>query len=241
MTADNTTAPERIWACVEPDWEDGDGNSIVGGKFEGYDLTGKGVPYVRADLCASGQVRALEWEEYGPDCFFGRGECGDYSIATSASCFHEGEFRLCGVEGDFSYFDTAEAAKAAAQADYERRILAAMTPAPQPDGQECSRCGAVGGFGCYECTPETPTAQEAVAVMWRARRSESEEWQHFTSRPSWWEVQPLYAHPPQPIETVAEAISAIEALSRSTYSCGSQWVRLEDAIVALRALKGSDK
>ncbi|WP_028710562.1 hypothetical protein [Paracoccus pantotrophus] len=85
---------------------------------------------------ASGQqVRALVWDEYAPGCFFGKSECGDYSVAPSASAFHEGEIRLSDVEGNFSYFASPEAAKAAAQADYESRILAALTPAPQAEGQ----------------------------------------------------------------------------------------------------------
>lgn len=48
-----------------------------------------------------------------------------------------------------------------------RAGLAALTPAPQPEGQECSRCGSVGGFGCYECTPSAatpPQPSEAVAA-----------------------------------------------------------------------------
>ena len=83
---------------------------------------------------ASGQqVRALEWDEYAPGCFFGKSGCGEYSVAPSASALHEGEIRLSDVEGNFSYFAWPEAAKAAAQADYERRILAALTPAPRPE------------------------------------------------------------------------------------------------------------
>lgn len=52
--------------------------------------------------------------------------------------------------------------------------------------------------------------------------------------------QTFQTHPPQPSETVAEAIAALEALPRSTYDCGIKWVRLEDAIAALRALKGEE-
>ncbi len=80
------------------------------------------------------RVKPIEWEEYGLGCFFGKSQCGDYSVAPSASVFHEDEIRLSDVEGGITYFASSEAAKAAAQADYESRILAALTPAPQPEG-----------------------------------------------------------------------------------------------------------
>ena len=127
--ANDAQMPERIWAfkvnCGDvytTEWTLNEGDAKA--DRDSFDH----AEYLRRDLCASGQqVRALEWEESGPDWFFGKGECGDYSIATSASRFHEGEFRLCGVEGDFRYFDTAEAAKAAAQADYLRRVKDPLT------------------------------------------------------------------------------------------------------------------
>lgn len=46
-------------------------------------------------------------------------------------------------------------------------ITSALTPTPQPEGRECSRCGSVGGFGCYECIPPQPseTVAEAAQVL----------------------------------------------------------------------------
>lgn len=62
-------APERIWACIEPDWADGDGNPLVGGNFEDYDITGKGVEYIRADLsnafvAAAYEAAAIACDDY---------------------------------------------------------------------------------------------------------------------------------------------------------------------------------
>ncbi|RDD69251.1 hypothetical protein [Paracoccus versutus] len=112
--------PERIWAWEWPQY-------LQLGQWSGRQSGGT-VEYRRADLCASGQqVRALVWDEYAPGCFFGKSECGDYSVAPSDLAFHEGEIRLSDVEGNFSYFASPEAAKAAAQADYESRILAALS------------------------------------------------------------------------------------------------------------------
>ncbi|NGQ91494.1 hypothetical protein G5V65_11355 [Rhodobacter sp. HX-7-19] len=46
-------APERIWACREPDWHSGEtGSPLIGGNWEDHDFTGHGAEYVRADLCA---------------------------------------------------------------------------------------------------------------------------------------------------------------------------------------------
>lgn len=75
----------------------------------------------RSDLCASGQqVRALEWTE---------------STETALDCDWVDSFGLYQISEAVLFightpsgveFDTVEAAKAAAQTDYERRILAAM-------------------------------------------------------------------------------------------------------------------
>lgn len=81
-------------------------------------------------------------------------------------------------------------------------VRADLTPAPQPEGQvmdgwvddktfiepltpaldaaqsECLRCGSVGGFGCYECTPLDAAQTEAVPVAWRyvERKFYRSEW-----------------------------------------------------------------
>ena len=46
--------------------------------------------------------------------------------------------------------------------DEERRR--ALSPTPQAD-VECQRCGSVGGFGCYECTPQADPVREAARVL----------------------------------------------------------------------------
>lgn len=271
-----TDAPERIW--LDPHSY----NGAVGFAHPEKHKKDGWPGYHRSDLCASGQVRALEWDEYAPGCFFGKSECGDYSVAPSASAFHEGEIRLSDVEGNFSYFASPEAAKAAAQADYESRILAALTPAPQPEGAtpsvkdpewltHCCICKRVvdtreadaGGdpHGCQlddghwtcssDCwgeatgsTAATPNAQEAVPVAWRYRYvdpvSGEPIWRYSNNlwngqRPS--ESQPLYAHPPQPSETVAEvAIAALVECIEDMEAAGLNSPARAHA--ALRALKG---
>lgn len=45
-------------------------------------------------------------------------------------------------------------------------------PAPGHLDDECKRCGSVGGFGCYECTPAPrQSVQEAAKVLLDAPRS----------------------------------------------------------------------
>jgi hypothetical protein len=75
------------------------------------------------------RVKALKWEEeYG---YAGRTETG---IGVYCIEFFPGQgqpYKLHNVFDEKSYHPTLEAAKAAAQADYEARILAALdTPAP---------------------------------------------------------------------------------------------------------------
>ncbi|MFN8681723.1 hypothetical protein ACDP63_11350 [Paracoccus sp. P2] len=89
--------------------------------------------YIRADLCASGQqVRALEWEQVDPTAVLGHGiePCQYYIRYEVGFWWMPGDAEV----EDAQEFDDLEAAKAAAQADYERRILSALTPAPQPEG-----------------------------------------------------------------------------------------------------------
>ena len=93
--------------------------------------------------------------------------------------------------------------------------------------------------------------EAAQPVMWRARNSETEEWQHFNRRPSWREVQPLYAHPPQPSEMIAAVERAFDEIRELNMSGrdenGHRWANSDlidqtvtEGLVALRALKGSD-
>lgn len=84
--------------------------------------------------------------------------------------------------------------------------------------------------------------EAAQTVMWRARHSETEEWQHFNRRPSWREVQPLYAHPPQPSASVVEALRELVAACEAyPVNIPRADAALDNAHAALRALKGSDQ
>lgn len=88
-----------------------------------------GTEYVRADLAGPVRVKPLEWENYGTTAvavapLFGRlrvdpyGSGGNWIVSFSvpgySNTFTEGEW------------PTLEAAKAAAQADYEARVLACL-------------------------------------------------------------------------------------------------------------------
>lgn len=91
--------------------------------------------------------------------------------------------------------------------------------------------------------PVARLVEAAQPVMWRARHSETEEWQHFNRRPSWREVQPLYAHPPQPSASVAEAIAACETVpicAQEMCKAGHPVSAFNVATDAMRALKGDN-
>lgn len=128
MTADKTTTPERIWA-----FEDYPGQGAVprsGMWCDEQSETPEGSPcYIRSDLCASGQVRALTRA------------AGDESKAGWIVSFDDLQ-AIRAAAGDWGYGIDLEAVEAIAL-DVERRILAALTPAPQVE-------------------VATPTAQEAV-------------------------------------------------------------------------------
>ena len=100
-------------------------------------------------LCASGPVRALEWMPSKTSYTQATCVLGQYQITFLGEfeCWQLSAPHKQGTDwkDGFTRHASKSAAKAAAQADYERRILAALTPAPQP-------------------TPATPTAQEAVPV-----------------------------------------------------------------------------
>ena len=75
--------------------------------------------FVRADL-ARPKVKALVWGPFINDFITVRSIVGKYEIERD-----EGHFYLT-VGGNITEHLSEEAAKAAAQADYERRILAAL-------------------------------------------------------------------------------------------------------------------
>lgn len=79
------------------------------------------------------RAKALEWHadpyNEGDYCFF-RAKAGDYCYEVGADKTwwwqEDGAANLCSTDG----FPSSDAAKAAAQADYEARILSALEPAP---------------------------------------------------------------------------------------------------------------
>lgn len=90
-------------------------------------------PYVRADRL-SGRVRSLgEWR---------KGYCDEHVTITQASTGFGSIYQVRILDGVVwldmpdqykKKFNSVEEAKAAAQADFEARILAALDPAPTPD------------------------------------------------------------------------------------------------------------
>jgi hypothetical protein len=119
-----TQAPERIWAWSKQDWFNA-GASTHKVQCAG----GKDVEYIRADLSRP-RVKPLVWREYSNN-----GNCmaetsiGDYVIEDHG----ENDWGIW-LEDNYSPilgpYKTLEEAKAAAQADYERRILEALEPTP---------------------------------------------------------------------------------------------------------------
>ena len=109
-------APERIWAFM-PDifdnisvWQDQPSPAL--------DTT----EYIRADL-ARPKVKPLEWYDDDVDVIEAVGWGVTYSVMTMPS--GKGNLRI-GSKLRWVTYPTPEAAKAAAQEDYERRILAAL-------------------------------------------------------------------------------------------------------------------
>ena len=113
-------APERIWAwtCRKP-WE-------TAWDVDDEEAPPYAVEYIRADL-ARPKVKPLEWDDWGEPHKYGyysETSFGRYSIRQAffpESCFvvvTPTELRISE--------NTLEAAKAAAQEDYERRIIAAL-------------------------------------------------------------------------------------------------------------------
>lgn len=210
-----------------------------------------------SDLCASGQqVRALEWRSAGYD-----GQTLEAS-ALGLEVF----YRVHGKPGDWTLtspgareyvhtpgYETRADAQAAAQADYERRVLAALTPAPQPSAatptaQEAEPVACLHGYcdaeNCPACSQDVQdVAQEAVPACAACEDN---------PKPPNIPCAVCGAHPPQPSETVAEAAMVlINAYSRDDnlgrtlvrlageaqkYSPAAEAFLLE--VSALRALKG---
>ena len=106
-------APERIWLWLD------DGTRMVSYPSEPYPADG--VKYIRADL-ARPKVKPLEWMDGWAD-----GTCYDVTPFNPIEYTHRiSKLKDGTYHSHFGVFETLEAAKAAAQADYERRILAAL-------------------------------------------------------------------------------------------------------------------
>ncbi|MBB6306286.1 MazG-like family protein [Xanthobacter tagetidis] len=103
-------------------------------------------------------VRALEWNPYRAETPFGYYLVEDQTDLPERVLNGRAPFLLSGTRLDYSRHATLKAARAAAQADYERRILSALQPAqpapapvaaqPQPSAWPAAlamreRCGAV--------------------------------------------------------------------------------------------------
>lgn len=82
-------------------------------------------------------VEKLEWGQHDPrrDVWFAETPFGDYFVGNEASGVFRWKFSPAWPWSE-DFYATADAAKAAAQADYERRIGSALTAEPQavPEG-----------------------------------------------------------------------------------------------------------
>lgn len=202
--------PERIWLIPDIGWDGETAWSNDPAPEPGMDPD-NATEYLRKDLCALTPASQPE------------GQVRVLDVDDLAQIIRV-------VDGN-NTLGAGELAEAILEAMPAPRIVGALMPAPQPEGQECSRCGSVGGFGCYECTPSaaTPTAQEAVPACFACEDN---------PKPPNIPCAVCGAHPPQPSETVAEAIAALEALNviKTGPWCGGYISRK----AALRALKGEE-
>lgn len=83
------------------------------------------------------RVKPLVWETNAAHCHaYGEAAGTNYMAAPSTRPDRIGEFRLSDTWSGFSYHPTLEAAKAAAQADYEARIMSALEPVTATKEQE---------------------------------------------------------------------------------------------------------
>lgn len=120
-----TNAPERIW--IEDEFGEGDDDQWTYGTWDVRNYRDYVVEYVRADLAfpaVQPEVKPLVWFEAElPSKGGGKFASEGYTIRRI-----EGLWLLdfAGTSKSAWRFSTLEVAKAAAQADYEARILAAL-------------------------------------------------------------------------------------------------------------------
>lgn len=77
-------------------------------------------------------VKPLEWNPYRAETPFGWYDINDQSDLPESELNGRPPFLLCGSRMDYSRHKTLDAARSAAQADYEARIRAALTTEGQP-------------------------------------------------------------------------------------------------------------
>ena len=120
------TAPERIWIDA---W---------GGNWSPQAGGTQGIEYIRADLAAvqpaQVRVKPLVWHNFDAWTHWAEAVCGTYHV-EERNGWWQAELRVGGLvhfvtKTDDTLQAELEAAKAAAQADYEARILAAIEPQP---------------------------------------------------------------------------------------------------------------
>jgi hypothetical protein len=110
----------------------GEGDTTLVWVNEG-DLYNHSAPFFPPPVSAPVAVRVkpLEWEESLKGRWIGTPDSKLGDLAFWIFRHHDGTLKRATKEG-WQFYPTLEAAKAAAQADYERRILAALdTPAPR--------------------------------------------------------------------------------------------------------------
>ena len=132
-------APERIWI----DWKAANRMYLAYDEAPEHEDQVCRDAYVRADIHAAiaterdalaakveraRKVKGLVWEDWasGGEVAEAKVTGTSYYIKISIVPGHQGEYRLSGPWAAYRYYPTLEAAKAAAQADYEARFLAAL-------------------------------------------------------------------------------------------------------------------
>lgn len=139
----------------------------------------------RADPCASGQVRALEWTQgTRKDDRTAHCECGTFSVGSDdnggwfAILRHITPDQQC-LDLEIGWSDNRALAMDDCEHERRSRILAALTPAPQPageavpfpkpgrkeGGEPCGECRLQAGETCDICGAVANTPQPSVSVV----------------------------------------------------------------------------
>ena len=172
-----------------------------------------------------GAVKPLVWTEYETDGWADRAdaEAGSFGVFYNIDIQPDGYHVVFDREavGAIGTFDTADEAKAAAQADYERRILAALQPG---EAQEDDRTAALQRV--RQIALQSETAPLSMCEIIKRENG-------FPTRE---------ATPPAAQVTVADAIAALKAMPTRTEALGGQdfkYIQLGEALDTLRALAGA--